>query len=291
MRATVPFLKEDDHHPAITVRIDTSTLKFLKEIKLPKTNFFKADYDDLNLRLSKVDWVSELNDLDAEGACARCYEIIQSFIDTLPKCKGRNRNYPPWYTNELIGMIKCKEKARSRKRSGRKCDVDNYRSLRRAVKAEIVKCHDDYIRNTEEKLLSNTKCFFSYTKSLRKSNSFLNSMKYVGDQADRRETVCDLFARFFDSVYRQGDTPVTGTFESEPCDSDLNLLSVSEVDVKSALCSFDCNKVNSPDSVAMIFYKKLSDNISLPLAMIFNKSLSSGIFPSAWKLSFITPIY
>lgn len=57
------------------------------------------------------------------------------------------------------------------------------------------------------------------------------------------------------------------------------------------MSDFDCNKVNSPYEVPIIFYVKLKDALSLPLSIIFNKSLSEGVFPSKWKLNFISPTY
>lgn len=67
--------------------------------------------------------------------------------------------------------------------------------------------------------------------------------------------------------------------------------SISEDDVKSVLSGFDCNKASSPDKVPIIFYVKLKDTISLPLSIVFNRSLSEGVFPDLWKLSFISPIH
>ena len=62
---------------------------------------------------------------------------------------------------------------------------------------------------------------------------------------------------------------------------------MSEADVCKILSSFDCNKMSSPDEIPMMFYVRLKDSLSLPLPMVFNKSLSEGVFPNLWKLSFI----
>ena len=57
------------------------------------------------------------------------------------------------------------------------------------------------------------------------------------------------------------------------------------------LINLNCNKGAGPDEIPPYFFKNCADNLALPLSVIFNKSLSSGIFPDSWKKSFITPIF
>lgn len=66
---------------------------------------------------------------------------------------------------------------------------------------------------------------------------------------------------------------------------------MSESDGNAILSSFDCNEISSRDGIPMIVYVRLKDALSLPLSIIFSKSLSEGVFPDLWKLSFTSPIY
>src|SRR6202000_724821 len=114
--------------------------------------------------------------------------------------------------------------------------------MRRKVKQMISECHDNYIRNTEDKLKTNTKCFFSYTKSIRKTNSLPANLSHNGDTTNDRISACDLFARFFDSVYQRSGV-THDVFEDGRTDRvRLTDKAVSEDDVKSILGTFDCNK-------------------------------------------------
>lgn len=45
-----------------------------------------------------------------------------------------------------------KSKAKAKKKSGNQCDINEYKRLRRTVKQRILECHDNYVRNTEDKL-------------------------------------------------------------------------------------------------------------------------------------------
>ena len=56
------------------------------------------------------------------------------------------------------------------------------------------------------------------------------------------------------------------------------------VDLKS---SFNCG----PDGIPAYFIKQCVYSLSKPIQYIFNLSLSSGVSPSYWKNSYVTPIY
>lgn len=73
---------------------------------------------------------------------------------------------------------------------------------------------------------------------------------------------------------------------TEDCD-----IVFSTDDIKNILKVFHINKVTSPDDIPVMFYKNLSQTLSLPLKILFNKSLKERVFPDRWKTSFITPTF
>lgn len=76
-----------------------------------------------------------------------------------------------------------------------------FSDIRKPVKSKIVMCFDNYVNDCEEKLKSNTKSFFAFTKSLRKTNSLPNDMKLENETSNDRQSICNLFAKYFHSVY------------------------------------------------------------------------------------------
>lgn len=125
------------------------------------------------------------------------------------------------------------------------------------MKAKILECHGNYVQNTEDTLRTNSKCFFSYAKSLKKTNSLPVNMSLNDESADNRQSVCDLFARFFNSVFQDSGN-VDDICDDDVTGLNLNSFTISEDDVKSVLTEFDCNK-------------------------------AEGAFPSLWKRSYISP--
>ena len=66
---------------------------------------------------------------------------------------------------------------------------------------------------------------------------------------------------------------------------DFGSLSFSKPEVLNSLAIIDTSKGMGPDFIPPLFLKHCADSLSAPLCLIFNKSLSSGIFPSRWKIS------
>ena len=177
-RAVIPYVTEDDHHPALSITLNASQLTYIGEKRSRKPNFFVAHYLELAARLALVNWLNLFASLDATACLLKFNEVLKQLIQGLPKSTGTNRHYPRWYSKQLIQLIGEKSKARKKRRIGKQSDIDEYRLLRRSVKQMIVECHD----NTEDKLKSNSKCFFSYTKLMRKTNSLLVDLNH-GDSA------------------------------------------------------------------------------------------------------------
>lgn len=302
-KASSPLVQEDGHHPAIEVKVDFSPLKFMKERKEPRTNFFKANYVSLNEKLLGIDWENELGSLDVDSAVDRFYEILKPLVDSIPKTRCSNREYPVFYTPSLISLIKQKDNARLSCRR-ELCPVRKeelrrkYSDLRKQVKREIEECFDDYVNDCEEKLKSNTKCFFAFTKSLKRTNSLPDSMRYGDDETNDRFAICNLFANFFKSVYNaRCEVSVETELVCDPFShqdesvSRIGCSHITEAQVRESIKRFNVNKVASPDALPMLFFFNLSLSLSLPLSILFNKSLVERKFPTKWKTSFVSPIY
>ena len=57
------------------------------------------------------------------------------------------------------------------------------------------------------------------------------------------------------------------------------------------LSRVDIYKGPGPDGIPSIFLRQYAFSLSRPLWLLFNKSLSTGIFPNVWKCSYVVPFY
>jgi hypothetical protein len=63
------------------------------------------------------------------------------------------------------------------------------------------------------------------------------------------------------------------------------------LEVLNVLLDLDSNKGPDPDGVPPLILKNCASAFALPLCLLFNRSLTSCVFPDKWKLSFVTPIF
>lgn len=156
----------------------------------------------LNRQLIDVEWEIELDGLDINGAVNRFYEILESLIADIPKVQSAVGDYPVYFTYNLIKLIKKKSKAKSKlNKDDTEINRRKFAALRKQVKKEIKICFSNYVSDCEVKIKSNAKCFFAFTKSLRKTNSISKNMKYGDQVGNDQSSICNLFANFFTSIY------------------------------------------------------------------------------------------
>lgn len=99
-----------------------------------------------------------------------------------------------------------------------------------------------------------------------------------------------LFAVFFQEVFA---VPKTSTYGHHERKDYVNLcnLKVCSDSVQIYLENLDVKKGAGPDIIPNSFLKKFSKELAGILTIIFNESLTAGVFPKYWKLSHVVPIH
>ena len=105
-------------------------------------------------------------------------------------------------------------------------------------------------------------------------------------------SICTELANHFEIVYSSPITFDPNNF-THITQSELTLssLSLSHYEVINALNTIDTNKGAGPDKIAALFLKNTAIALADPGLLIFNKSLATGVFPHAWKLSYLLLIF
>lgn len=288
--STTPISTVDPQHPPFSVSLSSFDIKYITPQKSNKFNYFKANYSLINQELAEIDWNMEFSTIDFEHQVDRFYELTSKIIEShTPIITPKDNKYPKWFTKKLIELINDKiyflEKFRQTK-----LPVFNeiYKKKRRELKYELRACEIKYTSTIEELIPTNTKAFFDYTKSLKKSNKLPNRMKLNGTSSDNPTEIANLFADHFKSVYTPTDNSIHLCDLNCNCD---NHYEISDEHIALAINSLDQNKTNSPDNIPAIFYMNTINNIVTPLRLLYNQSLRLRVFPAQWKLSLITPIH
>lgn len=280
----------DKYHPPLIFYIDPKEICLMRSSKTPKFNFFRANYNSINLELEKSNWGELLGGCCVDEAVHRFYNIIQAIVNKfVPKPKPNSQSFPKWFSRELIQMIHEKEHYhRMMKKSNNPVFKQLFDLKRKQIKKERKLSLWKYENNIESLLKTNPRSFFSYTKSLQKSNHLPANMHYKTRTSDNMKGTANLFAEYFSSVYTSKTTNNDAINCNNNCDSYFNF---SELDLIDIINKMDKNKSSSPDGIPIIFYKNTIHNIVKPLTLIFKHSISQMKYPEAFKISHITPIH
>ena len=110
--------------------------------------------------------------------------------------------------------------------------------------------------------------------------------------------ICDLFVKHFSSVFtpKSSDSsssciqaPIVTRTHSETHNT-LSMVNITLESVRHELKRLKINKGPGPDGIPPIFFRNCCDSLSLPLSIIYNKSLVSSTFPNLWKTAHVVPI-
>ncbi|XP_049317413.1 uncharacterized protein LOC125780017 [Bactrocera dorsalis] len=123
-----------------------------------------------------------------------------------------------------------------------------------------------------------------------------SSMEWNDVKAEGADSVCDLFADFFSSIYQEVDTllqeDITFSLERlKNCNSNLEDLEITFDELLKRMLALDPSKGPGPDGISNFFLRECAVGLCEPLSFLLNKSLKLGIFPNCWKDAYVVPVF
>lgn len=122
-------------HKLIEFSIDLR-IKSRPQMKQRLYNFKKADWKGLKYSLSLINWDLCFEENDINATLINWSDVFLIAVDQhIPTWKPRNANEHPWIDQELLNLIKVKNKLRKAViECGSALDHDRFRQARREVK-------------------------------------------------------------------------------------------------------------------------------------------------------------
>lgn len=266
-----------------------------RNMKNYDANLFKHDLKNVNWDLL---WISDdPNDM--------VYTWENLFLEVLdihaPLRKRRVRNKPsPWLTPEIRKLMYHRDYLKKKYvKNGSNALFDAYKLARNKVNAAIKKAKQDYV------LTEVTNCEGDTRRSWRAINLLLGRKSKISGITELRTAesvltdskhISNAFNDHFSAVGVKVAETVQSTSISpesyvKPSTSQFQFTSIPVSKVQTLLSKLLTNKACGIDGISAKLLKDASSVISFPLTCIFNKSLSSGIFPDSWKTAKVFPIY
>ena len=268
---------------------------------LPIRLWSKGNYTQMGFILSEVDWEFELYDLSPTLQYAKFKNILFPMIDRfIPYANCKSKRNPPWVVNPPRHLEReCSTKWHNYKQLRKNFNrhhpdvLDAWRDFRICndrVKNFAISSQIDYERSLGSQLSSNPKLFHSYVKHRKTNRPTIGPIKQPnGILTDDPQTMADCFAISFASVFNN-HVPIN-CFIHQQSQAIIDEIIITVDMVARAISTLNPNSAVGYDGIHPRLLRALSDYLSLPLSIIFNSSLHSGILPVDWLHSIVVPIF
>ena len=156
------------------------------------------------------------------------------------------------------------------------------------------KTRKEYEKQVAKEGKTNPKNFWRYVQERMKTNSGISSLKkndgsLVVKDIEKAETLNE----FFSSVFIREDTTNVPFLNNGSMSEGISLydIRVTPEAIRSKLQELNPNKSHGPDEIPPKVLKEVSEELSLPLCNLYNKSLETGSLPEDWKTAEVIALY
>lgn len=216
------------------------------------------------------------------------YELLDRFV---PKTIKRSRQYPPWFSYEIIRNIKLKHRAWKEYKNQRDAvSLVQFRQLRANTKTLIRIAYGNYCKATEDDISSNPNKFWQFVNTKRKSSSLPTCMCYDNTVIRDPKIIANTFAEFFQSSCTTPDRQLCKNNDTNSLNNfDINHF--TEAEVCKSLKKLKSKFTAGLDKIPAFLVKDCATVLAVPLCILFNLIISTSSFPDLWKVSKIVPVF
>ncbi|XP_055839318.1 uncharacterized protein LOC129907237 [Episyrphus balteatus] len=296
MEIPFPMLNNSVHHVAICCILKfesciANSLFVSNEINL---NFCKGDFITLDNYFQTIDWLHVLSGLSLQSAYKKFIDVIQiGFHENIPKRQKCKLFKVPWSNKRLVNLKNVKNKAfKNFRKSNSEVDRKYFFQIRKEYDFLNKYLHKQYVLNIQSRICNEPKAFWTFLNNKKKCSTLQQNMEYNGESSNDLQGSCEVFAKFFETTYVDHSSSNTNQFTCH-LEGNLNLsnLYLSEYDILDGLSKLKSSLTPGPDGIPSFVLKKCQYSLAFPLQIIFNLSLSTGVFLDEWKFSYINPVY
>ena len=268
-----------------------------KNKKTYKRNFHKGNYKDMRKYLAQLDW----NNMLMNKTAIECWNIlkyeIESIIDKfVPFRKQGKRCRKKHLSKEAIRKIMLKQTMwRVYRRTRKEEDYAKYKEALNAATTEIRQSKRSYEQKLACNIKTDSKSFYAYVRSKQNVQDKVGPLEdSAGNIISQGFLMAEDLNGYFSSVFTKEDIsslPVADAkFQGAKSDY-LGPLVVTPELVARKIKAMKDNKSPGVDGIPPKLLMETVDQISIPLARVFNLSLKEGVVPFEWKEANIIPLF
>jgi hypothetical protein len=217
--------------------------------------------------------------------------------DNFVKLKAKPKSKCKWVTKEAQRARINKKKAWNKYvKSGQdKTLYDEYKGKLKKSKAENIKARSKYEKKLADNIKNDNKSFYAYVNSKRKTVHKTGPLQdNQGKLVDDDKEIANLLNEYFSSVFVEEDVnniPDPSILYQGNGNDHLDKIQISSAAVLNKLNMLNVNKSQGPDDIHGKLLYELRDKLSVPLTILFSKSLSTGVIPQDWRDANVVPLH
>ena len=205
---------------------------------------------------------------------------------------------PPWYTTPIKHMLKKHNKRyRKFKENGyNENDRIIFENSKLEINEMILEAKERYLKNQGAKLAHPSTGQKTYWKIL---NGFLNKCKvpripplfeegnFITNCVEKATVFNNYFAKQC-TPFETGSTLPALTYHTKNRLSDIDINPDEILDILKVL---KVNKAHGPDDISVSMIQLCGPDLCIPLHIIFQNIIKTGLFPEQWKEANVTPVH
>ena len=298
-----------DHYPSLLL-MENPNLTKKAPCKVKKRKVGQNEITSIKSKLSRYNWEVELEQKNTNESFNHFHEILLKTVETVAPenvviVKSKKRLSVPWYTSGLRRSVEkdkrlYKQSVLPTATSHQKAKYVEYHKELCRIKC---KARQLYYRNLCAEFRYNSKKLWNLVNSItgktRNKHDVIDSLKVDSVCLETGPEIANEFAKHFSSVGKKYAGLVsegkTDTKFSPACIPSSNktifLDATSPSEINNLIRSLPNKRSAGYDNINNLLLKDIASAVVLPLSIIFNKSLSEGIFPDKMKLSDTAPLH
>ena len=150
----------------------------------------------------------------------------------------------------------------------------------------------DFEKKIAKEERKNPKAFYACARSKSKTRDGIADLDQEdGGQASTSENKARVLNSFFSTVFTKENLENPLEFHDTDFEEALLDIEITPEAVGKKLQGLKVNKSPCADGHHFLLLKELATELSIPLGILFRKSLSEGCAPQSWKDAHVTPLF
>ncbi len=257
-----------------------------------KLAYWRGNYEAMEVELRGLVWEKLLESRNVEESWQiiknKCEEMTLKYV---PQCKEKRRNKSGFISKKSLKLIQDRNQKFQRYRITKLSpDYEKYKRVRNDVNSSIRKDKKEFTDRLLKNFKESRKAFYGYVRSKQSVKARVLQVRkedesLTGNDQETAEELC----KFFQSVFlEEGQEPILGLRKKEGV---MEGVEITPEEVYMKLKELKGDKSPGPDGIHPMVLKRMANVLSVPLAILYNRSLQMQEIPEDWRCADVISIF